>query len=94
MSFDDSQLRVYTSTIVSGGAPVLLVFHDDDGDWQFLASTERQADEIAVAHIGHLLDADSTLHQLADLPRGWKAWRETASDPWEREPTPDDQAEL
>lgn len=94
MPFAAPELRIYTSTIVKSGSPVLLVFHEDDGTWQFLASTETQPEEIVVAHISHLLDADGTLDYLADLPLGWKAWRESPDDPWEREPTPEDQAEF
>ena len=46
----------------------MLVFHDEDGDWQFLSRKEERADEIVHAHLGHLIDDDQTLHQLADLP--------------------------
>lgn len=92
--FTDPELRVYTSTLVKAGLPVLLVFHDDDGAWQFLSGTEQHPDEIVVAHVAHLVDEDATLHEVADLPLGWKTWRESLSDSWFREPTPEGQAEF
>jgi hypothetical protein len=73
--FTDPKLGVFTSTRVRDGLPVLLVFHDGDGDWQFLSSVEESADEGLHIHVSHLLDNDETLGQLADLPLGWKAWR-------------------
>lgn len=94
MGLDDPTLGVYTSTTVRDGAPVLLVFHDEDGDWQFLASTEETADEIVLAHAAHLLDADESLEALSDLPLGWKAWRWSASEDWYREPIPADQGTI
>jgi hypothetical protein len=72
----------------------LLVFHDNDGHSQFHASTERQPDEIVVVHVAHLVDSDPALHEVADLPVGWKAWRDDAKGPWHREPTPEDQGEI
>ena len=92
--FLDPQLGVYTSTIVKEGSPVLLVFHDHDGDWQFLTSTESREEEIIIADVGHLQDSDDTLHQVGDLPTRWKAWRERPTEPWQREPIPDDQSEV
>jgi hypothetical protein len=77
--------------VVFDEMPVLLVFHDLDGDWQFLSSHEEQASEIAFIHLSHLLQRDETLDLLADLPPGWKAWRRAAGDDWVREVTPADQ---
>jgi hypothetical protein len=63
-------------------------------DWQFLSSKEEAAVEIVLAHLSHLLDADATLDEIADLPRGWKAWRWSVGDDWIRETTPEDQPEI
>lgn len=90
-TFPDLKLGVFTSTLVREGHPVLLVFHDEDGDWQFLSSKEEREDECVLAHIGHLLDSDTSLETVADLPPGWKAWRLSVVDDWVREPTPADQ---
>jgi hypothetical protein len=71
--------------------PILLVFHDEDGDWEFLSSYEEHADEVVLVHLGHVLEWDPTVSVLEDLPKGWKAWRWSVEDEWVREPTPPDQ---
>jgi hypothetical protein len=32
---------------------------------------------------------DPTLLELADLPEGWRAWRERVGAPWQRAPEPE-----
>jgi hypothetical protein len=92
--FENRDLGVYTSTLVRHGMPVTLVLHDAEGDWQFLSSTENDPEQCVHTHLSHLVAGDPTLHALADLPLGWKAWRESAGEPWQREPIPADQGEL
>jgi hypothetical protein len=94
-AFDDEELGVFSSRLVMDGRkPILLVFHEEDGDWQFLSSYEEHEDEIVLLHLGHVLDWDSTLRALEDLPGGWKAWRESVADEWVRAPTPADQPQI
>jgi hypothetical protein len=78
---------VFTSKRVTrAGRPVLLVVHDEDGDWQFLCgSTNRQKDAQLVS-LGHVIDLDPGLAELANLPEGWRASREAAGAAWTREP--------
>lgn len=64
------------------GGPILLVLHEDDGDWQFLSSEEQTADEIVHIHLSHVLDLDPSAQPLKDLPPGWKAWRHSVGDEW------------
>jgi hypothetical protein len=90
-TFPDLNLGVFTSTLVRDGQPVLLVFHDEDGDWQFLSSKEERADECVLVHIGHLIDSDASLSAVADLAPGWKSCRLSIVDDWVREPAPRDQ---
>jgi len=58
--------------------PVLLVTHDDnDGTWQFLPlEGELRVRDAAVVGLRSMIERDGTLAQLANLPRGWRAWRE------------------
>jgi hypothetical protein len=94
-TFKDPNLGVFTSgRVLHDGSPVLLVFHEQDGDWQFLSSLEADASEVLHIHLSHLLGADGTLGEVADLPLGWKAWRLSVGEEWIREPTPDDQGSL
>jgi hypothetical protein len=84
-----SQTRALTcSHVVSGEHPVLMVFHEIEGDWQFLCGADRHDDaEIAFAHLGHLVDRDATLNETLDLREGWDAGRTAVGAPWTREET-------
>jgi hypothetical protein len=94
-AFDDPDLGVFSShRVMDRDLPVLLVFHDENGDWEFLSSYEESAEEIVLVHVSHLLEFDPSLQRLADLPAGWKAWRESATAEWIREPTPANQPTL
>src|SRR4051794_29943151 len=69
------------------GAPILLVSHDaDDHGWQFLdnLSAPQESDAMVVS-FSQVVDLDPSLIQLADLPPGWRAWRESRDAQWTRE---------
>lgn len=81
--------------IMEEGTPVLLVTHDeDDHGWQFLDGSENP-DPADARHVclEHVVSTDSTLYEVADIPPGWIAWRESRRDPWVREPRPADWGE-
>ena len=71
--------------VVKDGQAILAVFHEEDGDWQFLHGEIIEDDEIAVICMACAYDNDPTLGDLADLPRGWMATRSSADSPWQRE---------
>ena len=79
-----------TKPVLHGGLPILLVTHDVDGDWQFLCGTTNETGDAAIVCLGCMFDQDKTVGDVADLPRRWIAWRNSAGDPWIREPRPSD----
>ena len=62
------------------------VTHDqEDGAWQFHPfSGPTSVEEAAVVGLAHMLTVEPRLAELADLPLGWHAWRESQSAPWTR----------
>ena len=73
--------------IVCDGAPILLVCHDeDDGGWQFLTGGRFEMKDAMLVGLGEIVDRDSSVNELADLPLGWRATRENPDSPWQREP--------
>ncbi len=73
--------------IVQDNAPVLHVCHDaDDGAWQFVGLDVPAIGETTVVRLEKIVTIDPSLTELADLPRGWHAWRRLPTDPWVREP--------
>ena len=67
------------------GSPILLVTHDaDDGSWQFLCGSTDDVDDARLIGLECALELDSGLVELADLPLGWKAWRDSPEHEWDR----------
>src|SRR5256885_148259 len=66
---------------------IAYVSHDaEDGAWQFHNSEPGPAKESegVVVSLRDILQIDPTTAELADLPPGWHAWRESKSSAWQR----------
>jgi hypothetical protein len=80
-------MTVTMRQIVHGGEPILLVYHDaDDDSWQFLTGGPFDVADGKLVTLRSMVERDSSLAELADLPLGWQAWRERRGSPWERGP--------
>lgn len=82
-------LVLTSRNVMYEGWPVLLVVHHDDEHetWGFVngsGDTEAAADAAMMVHVQHVLDLDPSIEQLADLPLGWQAWRESCEAEWLR----------
>jgi len=76
-----------TSDVLETNAPILHVAHDaDDGSWQFLSGRAVNPSEARVVGLGRICGRDPSLLGLADLPEGWRAWREHVGAEWQRRP--------
>lgn len=72
-------------SVLEGSAPALQVVHFIDGTWGVADGVTIPDDHSLVAtHLWHILDSDPTLHQLASLPPGYQADRDSLSDAWVR----------
>jgi hypothetical protein len=63
---------------------VLQVSHEEDGDWQFLDATTEDPGKPVMLCLGCVFERDASLAQIADLPRGWSAFRPHVGAEWER----------
>lgn len=70
------------------GAPVLNVYHELDGEWQFVCGgDEHDSPEAAVRiHASHAFDRFSNLAEVLGLRSGERASRSAANEPWDVEP--------
>jgi hypothetical protein len=75
------------TSFVLDGLPILRVYHDYEGGWQFHGSPDHPAttDVARLVSLGSMIARDMTLSELHDLPYGWRASRVTAESPWTRE---------
>jgi len=61
--------------------PILYVCRED-GDWQFLCGGYDHDDKGHLIGLGHLIERDPTLNDLADLEPDWEAQRGNVGQPW------------
>jgi hypothetical protein len=94
MAFESTDGLVFTSRrVMYDGWPILLVTHDtEDEAWQFVNGSGDTDDDmqIMLVHPEHVIELDSSVRELADLPPGWRAWRPEPGAEWTREPQPPD----
>ena len=74
-----------TTYVLEGSLPILEVYHDHDGEWQFMCGTTNATVDAKLVCLGCMVERDPTLNQLADMPTGWLAYRESQEHPWSRE---------
>jgi hypothetical protein len=88
--FDDppNVATISLRDIMEMKCPILFVSHDeDDGMWQFLDGRDApQEKDAVVLCLEEVLSLDPTIRELADLPLGWRAWRDDIRQKWQREP--------
>ena len=82
----------YTSDRVMAGEPIVLAFHDHDGEWQFLHGEVGESDECKIICMGCVYELDNTIGILADLPAGYMAYRDSPNAHWQSEPYSDDES--
>lgn len=85
--FEDlPNVAVITSTdILNHGKPILFVSHDaDDGAWQFHTGEDLSIDRAATVALARIVALDPSVKELADLPLGWIATRQTLTASWVR----------
>jgi len=79
-----------TKPVLRDGHPVLLVVHDEEGDWQFLCGTTNQQEDAQIVGLGTIVRLDPTLAELAELPVGWQASRDAVGTEWSKESMEED----
>ncbi len=83
---DPPETKVLALRSILEGRPILFVERDENSDWRFLDG-ERvlEPSEIVLVPLGRVVDLDASVNELADLPAGWRAWRELREQAWEKE---------
>ncbi len=65
--------------------PILLVVHYSyDHSWAFTCGTTSKSDDLMLVGMGEVVDLDETLYQIANLPPGWCAERESIESEWRK----------
>lgn len=84
---DARNIAVFTTThVLRGGEPIVFVFHNADGDWQFHYGGSKSVSEIMIVALEEIVQYDPSVSELSDLPLSWRASRTAPNAPWKREP--------
>ncbi len=85
--YESGNTAVFTTKFVlNDGKDITTVYHyEEDGAWQFSSSDEvRDFEEVArIVSIDEIVKLDNTLLEIADLPEGFMAFRNSKIDKWE-----------
>ena len=85
--FQDSlNTAVFTTKfVINKKSLITYVSHDEeDGAWQFFSNDEFESFEtvVMIVGLGEMLELDSTLVEIGDLPLGYVARRNSKEGPW------------
>ena len=82
---EQKNLGVFTTNrVIEKGYPILLVSHDEEGDWQFLCGTTNDSENARLVCLKEIVEAHPSVAVLVDLPMGWQAKRGGPDKPWQR----------
>ena len=62
----------------------VVLHYSDDHSWAFLCGTSDDEKDGRVIAMSEAVAIDDTVAAVADLPPGWKAWREQRGAAWLR----------
>lgn len=84
---EPAETRVHTTRFVlDKDFPILIVVHDRDGGWELLCGTTDKRKDAREVLLGEAVELDPRLREVADLPVGWRAFRDSPEAPWMQEP--------
>lgn len=88
-TFEDSlNTAVFTTTfVVKDKSVITYVTHDEeDGAWQFFSNEhfDNYEDVVMIVGLGEIIEIDESLLDIADLPLGFIATRQSRNNNWVR----------
>lgn len=83
--YESRNLGVYTTQQVLDGKPILYVYHNEDGDWQFHYTDSPALSDARLVCLEEITKIDPDINEIYFLQYGWKAWRNNRDDEWEYE---------
>lgn len=81
--YEERNLGVYTTNQVFEGDPILYVYHNEDGDWQFHTSLEPNLNDAKLVCLEEITKLDPSINEIYHLQYGWQAWRSSKEADWE-----------
>ncbi|WP_035643494.1 hypothetical protein [Flavobacterium sp. ASV13] len=74
---------ITTKFVLEKKSPIVSVFRDDDGDWQFFGKEEDiQEEDARVISLDEILKIDDSINDILWINNGMHAWRENKNEKW------------
>jgi hypothetical protein len=74
---------ITTKYVVNNNSPIISVFYDEDGDWQFFGEEEVGEEDAYIVSVQQILEIDKTLANIPNLSKGQSAFRTDKKSLWE-----------
>jgi hypothetical protein len=83
---EKENLAIYTTKyIIELEKPILYVYHEQNGDWQFVCGTTDNNEDVKIACLKDIIEIDNSLNELFNLGLGEYAYRKSINDKWQRD---------
>lgn len=83
--YEERNLGVFTTKQAFEGDPILYVYHNADGNWQFHTVQKPDLGDAMLICLEEITKLDQTINDIYHLDFGWRAWRASKDDEWEWE---------
>ncbi|MDR2781003.1 MAG: hypothetical protein LBB21_00885 [Holosporaceae bacterium] len=74
---------ITTKYVINNNSPIISVFYDEDGDWQFFGAEEVGEEDARIVSVQQILETDKTLANMPSLSKGQSAFRTSKESLWE-----------
>ena len=82
---EKGSIPVFTvKQIYSGEKPILFVSHEINGAWHFFSGDKINPEDVMFVTLAEIVEKNTGISELFDLPKGWQASRVTNIDEWLR----------
>ena len=68
--------------VLARESEIIYIAHHADGMWEFWGKEQIDESEIVVVALSDIINLDPTVLEVADLPNGFNALRESRNDKW------------
>ncbi|GJQ03765.1 MULTISPECIES: hypothetical protein [Capnocytophaga] len=73
---------ITTKFVLENQSPIVSVFYDDDGEWQFFGIEEADEADAKVVSMKQILELDYSLNSLPSMEKGQIAHRKNKDAEW------------
>ncbi|MFC5270776.1 DUF4262 domain-containing protein [Adhaeribacter terreus] len=87
---EERGVRVFTTKQVLAGQPISYVYHNEQGDWQFMSDSKPNAKDARIVCLEDITRLDPSVNDIYFLPFGWYAWRNSPQEKWVTEKLPEE----